>query len=150
MRWTIWDYVSISAGLLYGIPVILYYFTSDIIQLKALIGMVGTVAISETLKKFVIKDANPRPQGASNCNLLCNDGNQSGRPGMPSSHSAQVAFFAGFYIQQTNNWPLKIILVVYAVTVMLSRYIKRCHTINQIVVGGILGVCLSYLVVRHL
>jgi hypothetical protein len=90
MSWTIWDYVSISAGLLYGIPIILYYFEDDSIHIKALIGMVGTVTLSESLKRLVIKDANPRPQGASNCNLLCNDGNQSGRPGMPSSHSAQI------------------------------------------------------------
>jgi membrane-associated phospholipid phosphatase len=150
MQWTIWDYVSMSAGLLYGIPIILYYFTGDSIQLKGLIGMVGTTAISEVLKRLVIKDSNPRPQGASNCNLLCNDGNQSGRPGMPSSHSAQVAFFTGFYIQQTDSWSLKIVLVVYAAAVMFSRYIKRCHTINQIVGGGLLGVYLSYLAVRHL
>ena len=150
MQWTIWDYISMSAGLLYGIPIILYYFTGDTIQLKGLLGMMGTTALSEGIKKLVIKDANPRPSGALNCNLLCNDGNQSGRPGMPSSHSAQVAFFAGFYIQQTHSLPLQIILILYAATVMLSRYIKRCHTINQIVVGGILGTSLSYLVVRHL
>lgn len=147
---TFWDAVSMSAGLLYSIPLVLYYITGDIIQFKGFIGMIGTTAISEGLKRIFIKDASPRPNGALNCNLLCNDGNQSGRPGMPSSHSAQVAFFAGFYIQQTHNLVLKIGLVLYAITMMLSRYLKRCHTINQIVVGGVLGVCLSYLVVRHL
>jgi membrane-associated phospholipid phosphatase len=150
MEWTVWDYISMSAGILYGIPLILYYFTGDIAQLKGLAGMIGTTALSEGIKKLVIKDANPRPQGALNCNLLCNDGNQSGRPGMPSSHSAQVAFFAGFYIQQTQSTLLQVILVVYATGVMISRYVKRCHTVSQILVGATLGMCLSYLVVRHL
>lgn len=150
MVWTVWDYVSMSAGLLYGIPLVLYYFTGDVRQLKGLAGMVGTTALSEGIKKLIIKDANPRPQGALNCNLLCNDGNQSGRPGMPSSHSAQVAFFAGFYLQTIDNGIVKILLIVYAATVMLSRYLKRCHTINQIVIGAALGLLLSYLVVRHL
>ena len=150
MMWTVWDYISMSAGLLYGIPLVLYYFTGDATQLKALVGMIGTTALSEGIKKFIIKDANPRPQGALNCNLLCNDGNQSGRPGMPSSHSAQVAFFTGFYIQIIDNRFIKILLIVYAAAVMLSRYLKRCHTINQIVVGATFGLILSYLVVRHL
>jgi membrane-associated phospholipid phosphatase len=150
MGWTVWDYISMSAGLLYGIPLVLYYFTGDLLQVKGLVGMVGTVVLSEGIKKIVIKDANPRPQGALNCNLLCNDGNQSGRPGMPSSHSAQVAFFTGFYIQTIDSGFIKILLVIYAAAVMLSRHLKRCHTINQIVVGALFGLSLSYLAVRHL
>ena len=69
---------------------------------------------------------------------------------MPSSHSAEVVFFSAFYIQQTNNIIIKICLVVYAGLVMLSRYIKRCHTINQIVAGALLGLSLSWIVVRQL
>jgi membrane-associated phospholipid phosphatase len=85
-----------------------------------------------------------------NCNFLCDDGNQAGRPGMPSSHSAEVAFFSGFYYHQTTNPIIRSLLVIYAGLVMLSRYVKKCHTINQIGVGALLGTGLSWIVVRHL
>ncbi len=139
-----------SVGLLYIIPLVLYIFTNNSIHLKGFLGVAGTTILSETLKRTIIKDVSPRPRGASNCNLLCDDGDQSGRPGMPSSHSAEVAFFSGFYYQLTNNHFVRIILIIYAGSVMVSRYIKRCHTIGQILGGAILGVSLSYFAVRHL
>jgi membrane-associated phospholipid phosphatase len=142
--------ISTSVILLYIIPIFLYGITGNYIHFKAFIGTVGTTIISETIKYFFVGKQSPRPQGAKDCNLLCNDGNQTGQPGMPSSHSAEVAFFSAFYYQQTNNTPIRVLLVLYAALVMLSRYIKRCHTINQIGVGAILGLSLSWLVVRHL
>jgi acid phosphatase family membrane protein YuiD len=144
------DIISSSVIVLYIIPISLYYISGNIIHLKAFIGTAATPFISEFIKLFIIKDKSPRPIGARNCNVLCNDGNQSGQPGMPSSHSAQVAFFTGFYYQNTNNITLRICLIIYSGLVMVSRYIKRCHTINQIVTGAFLGVCLSWLTVRHL
>jgi membrane-associated phospholipid phosphatase len=142
--------LSMSVGILYVIPLILYFFTRNNIHFKAFLGTAGTTIISETLKYFFIGKASPRPEGAKDCNLFCNDGNQAGRPGMPSSHSAEVAFFSGFYYQQTDNIFIKNGLVIYAGLVMLSRYIKRCHTINQIVTGALLGLSLSWFVVRQL
>lgn len=139
-----------SAGLLYVIPIILYMFTRNFIHIKAFFGTAGTTIISETLKYFFIGKASPRPTGAKDCNLFCNDGNQAGQPGMPSSHSAEVAFFAGFYYNETQNPIVRAILVIYAGLVMMSRYIKRCHTINQIGIGALLGLSLSWYVVRHL
>lgn len=150
MKWTIWDYISVSVIFLYIIPLIIYFNTNDIIHIKALLGLIGTTTISESIKRVIIKDNSPRPDGASNCNLLCNDGIQSGKPGMPSSHSAQVAFFTGFYIQYTQNIYVRIILIGYMIIVMFSRYIKYCHTFGQIIIGGIIGGFISYLMVRHL
>lgn len=143
--------ISMSVGLLYIIPVILYYVTGNIIHLKAFLGVTGTTIISETIKYFFIGKASPRPHGATDCNMLCNDGNQSGRPGMPSSHSASVAFFYGFYAQQPSTNPvISNLLLGYALLVMLSRYIKRCHSLSQIVVGATLGLSLSWFAVRQL
>ncbi len=142
------DLLSMSVGILYLIPLILYIITYNPIHLRAFIGTGGTTVISESIK-YVLGKISPRPQGAKDCNLLCNDGNQSGQPGMPSSHSATVAFFSGFYFQETNNVMIKLFLVGYAGLVMASRYIKKCHTLAQIVGGAILGVSLS-LIVRHL
>lgn len=143
--------ISMSTGLLYVIPVILYYVTGNIIHFKAFLGVTGTTIISETIKYFFIGKASPRPQGARDCNMLCNDGNQSGRPGMPSSHSASVVFFYGFYAQQPFTNPvISNILLGYALLVMLSRYIKLCHSLSQIIVGATLGLGLSWFAVRQL
>lgn len=144
------DILSMSVGGLYLVSASLYYITGNVVHLKALFGLAGTTILSETIKKIFIGNLSVRPRGASNCNLLCDDGNQAGRPGMPSSHSAGVAFFTGYYFQLTHNPILKLGLIVYAILVMYSRYTKKCHTIAQIIVGAILGMSLSFMAVRHL
>jgi membrane-associated phospholipid phosphatase len=144
------DILSGSVIIIYIIPFILYTITGNYIHFKGFLGVVGTTIISESIKLFLIGKTNPRPHNAKDCNLLCNDGNQSGKPGMPSSHSASVAFFLGFYYQQSNNKFIHNSLIIYALLVMLSRYLKHCHTISQIGVGAILGLSLSFIIVRHL
>ncbi len=141
--------LSGSVIIIYIIPFILYNITGNYIHFKGLLGTIGTTIISESIKFLFIGKQSPRPHGAKDCNLLCNDGNQSGKPGMPSSHSASVAFFLGFYYQQTNSKFIHSLLLIYTVLVMLSRYWKYCHTISQIGVGALLGLSLS-IVVRHL
>lgn len=142
--------ISMSVALLYIIPPVLYVITKNVIHFKALLGVIGTTFISETLKYFFIGDLSPRPEGAKDCNLLCNDGNQAGRPGMPSSHSAEAAFILGFYYQQYKNKYIRLFLVIYTALVMLSRYLKKCHTISQVFAGAFLGLGLSWLSVQIL
>ena len=140
--------ISFSVIIVYIIPLALFLYTRQVIHLFGLTGVYGTMAISEFIKYYIIQDASPRPKGAMNCNLACDDGNQEGKPGMPSSHSAEVAFFSSFYYQQTTNPIIRGILIVYALLVMASRYLKRCHTFNQIGVGAILGITLSWILSR--
>lgn len=137
--------ISFSVVFLYLIPVVITIYTQQVKHLFGLIGLYSTLLFSEFLKHYVIQDRSPRPKGATDCNLLCNDGNQEGRPGMPSSHSAEVAFFAGYYWDQVEHPLLRLLLVTYAIAVMVSRYLKRCHTIHQIGAGALLGLVLSAL-----
>lgn len=139
------NWISFSVIFLYIIPIVLFVYTWNVMHLKAFVGMALTAWLSESLKWYVIKDASTRPKGAKDCNLLCNDGNQEGQPGMPSSHSAQVAFFTGFYFFQTNNPLIRGLLIGYELLVMISRYLKRCHTIEQIGGGTLFGLTLSLL-----
>jgi len=139
-----------SVGLLYVIPFVLYYITGSRVHFKAFLGVAGTTIISETIKYFFVGRQSVRPQGAKNCNLLCNDGPQAGRPGMPSSHSAEAVFFSSFYYQQTTSPFIRTLLVIYAILVMISRYVKRCHTIQQVFGGALLGAALSFFAVRQL
>lgn len=141
--------LSTSVIFLYIIPFILYLYTRNQIHFRAFLGAASTTVISEGIKYLLIRDNSPRPKGAKDCDLLCKDGNQEGMPGMPSSHSALVAYFAGFYYQQTNNFFVRSLLVLYAGLVMLSRYIKRCHTFNQIALGTIVGLSISWIAVRQ-
>ena len=145
---SLWDVVSYSVVFLYAVPIVLFLYTQEWTHLKALVGLIGTTLLSETLKYHVFQESSPRPKGATNCNVWCDDGNQEGKPGMPSSHSAEVAFFSSFYYLQTKNPLLRILLVIYAAVVMLSRYLKRCHTLHQIGVGAALGLTLSWCFLR--
>ena len=133
------DFISNSILIIYVIPIILYGITRKPYHKIAFIGALATNAISEIIKHVFIKDISPRPQGAMNCDIMCSNGNQEGKPGMPSSHAATIAFFATYYYCHTSNLYIRAILIGYALLVMMSRYHKRCHTVPQIMVGALLG-----------
>jgi len=138
------DLVSFSVIGLYLLPWYRYVQSHALSDLIPFVGMIVTVALNETLKHLVIGDASPRPPRARDCNLWVNDGPQGGRPGAPSGHSAQVAFFAMYALMDPWWSPLsRGALVVYALAVMASRAWKQCHTLGQIVSGGILGTVLA-------
>jgi membrane-associated phospholipid phosphatase len=137
------DFISLSVGGLYILPIISYLYTNNIYHIKGLVGLITTTILSEFIKYNIIGEKSIRPLGASNCNLFCNDGNQENKPGMPSSHTASSVFFTSYYYSFTNNTYIRALLVVYTASVMLSRYIKRCHTIIQIGTGALFGYLMS-------
>jgi len=137
------DAISTSTAVLYIIPIIGYTMSGNLIHIKGLLGLFTTLVLGESAKYYLIKESSPRPKGAYNCNLWANDGHQEGKPGMPSGHSSQVTFFSSFYYQQTTNEWVRAALVLYAILVMIFRYVKRCHTIQQIVTGALLGLFIS-------
>lgn len=140
---TIQNIISTSVILVYIIPVSLFIYTGDTIHIKAFVGSFITI-LTEYVKHRIGKK-NPRPDGALDCNMWCNNGDVSGKPGMPSGHSVSSAFFAGFYFQNTNNVWIKSMLVMYAGLVMISRYMKKCHTIGQIGTGATIGIIFSWI-----
>ena len=142
----IYDLISISTAFLYVIPVIGYTMSGNMIHIKAFVGLLVTMGLGESIKYFVIKEASPRPKDAHDCNLWCNDGPQGGKPGMPSGHSSQAAFFASFYYHQTKNIWIRTGLIIYELLVILSRYQKHCHTIPQIAAGTLFGLFMSWCV----
>jgi len=140
------DYISISVILVYIIPAGLYIYTKNLREIVAIVGAFGSSLISEGIKHLIIGTKSPRPKGANGCNLLCTNGLQEGRPGMPSGHSGLVAFFVGYYWNETNQLWIKVALVAFAALVMYSRYTKRCHSVEQIITGGLFGLGMSQLV----
>jgi membrane-associated phospholipid phosphatase len=142
----IYDLISLSTAFLYAIPIIGYTLSGNILHIKAFVGLFVTMGLGESIKYFVIKEASPRPKAARDCNLWCNDGPQGGKPGMPSGHSSQAAFFASFYYHQTKNVWIRTGLIMYELLVILSRYQKHCHTIPQIAAGTLFGLFMSWCV----
>jgi len=157
--------VSLSVILLYAIPAIRWFQTGRWAEWLALVGMMGTVALNETVKHALIGTQSPRPANAADCNLWVNDGPCGGKPGMPSGHSAQVSFLAAYYLQEAFLTPsapssaslaspstafrfFALLLVGYALVVMYSRYVKQCHTPTQILMGALLGTSASVIVLK--
>lgn len=142
------DIISSSILLLYVISIIMYFKTKDIYHLIIALGLWATAGISEDIKYHIIGTRSPRPEGAFNCNLLCNDGDQEGRPGMPSSHAAVVTFFAIIYWNYTKNPYIRAMLISYYFLILQSRYFKKCHSISQLIVGTLVGVGTSFAILE--
>ena len=138
------DIISLSIWLVYIVPITLFLYTQNPIHVVALIGPV--IAQLSELIKYKIGKRSSRPDGALDCNLMCNDGDKSGQPGMPSGHSIDVSFFTGFYWQYTDNIIIRSALILYAALVMLSRYLKKCHTVGQITAGAMIGLGASFII----
>ena len=141
---SIYNTISSSILLAYFVPLFLTIYKSDLRQLKGFVGVFTTTFFVDILKLHVIGTSDPRPAGARDCNLFNTDGPQSGAPGMPSGHAATAAFFAAYYFKELSNVYVRILLLAYAALIIYSRYIKRCHTISQLLVGTAIGIAGSY------
>ena len=121
--------------------------------------------------KLPILGIGARPYGASGCHFTL-DGKPSTTFGMPSGHS-QIAWFISTYIlcKVINNWnnnnnntrsnPKETVITIFsylwliassiiilsiAFYISYSRvYIEGCHTKQQVILGGILGVACGFI-----
>ncbi len=108
-----------------------------------------------------------RPEGANSCKFIL-DGSDAKQFGMPSGHS-QLAWTLATYIifkiiynfkyeQDKMNktflildyiWIIIscILIIISAFYISYSRvYIEGCHTIQQVIIGGILGIIIGFLI----
>ena len=138
---SVWNALSMSILGLFVIPLVFYFVTGSPRHLWVLVGLFVVYLSSEGLKHYVTAPTGwaitQRPTGASDCNLWCNNGDQEGRPGMPSTHSAEAAYMALMYGSDPKTGG--VLWWIYAAGVMLSRYMKRCHTLPQLLAGDAWG-----------
>jgi hypothetical protein len=134
----IWNIISLSELIVLLSPIYFWFTTYNTIHIIALLGIIVTMIITESIKLWVLPTWS-RPEGAKGCDLLCMSRNDEGKPGMPSGHMSSLAFYGGFY-KITN--PL---FYVYGLLVALSRWGKRCHSVDQILGGTVLGGSLGLL-----
>lgn len=101
-----------------------------------------------------------RPIGAKNCGIFIDDANPNALStsfGMPSGHSNFASLCGTFwilYILQNSdiyngNDIYKYLVIAFitflSLSIMISRYFLGCHTIQQIVVGGLMGIGMGYI-----
>lgn len=142
------DAISMSSSLLFIIPIILYIKTGLFYHINILLGFIFTILSSEFIKRNIIGNLSIRPQGANNCNVLCNDGIQEGKPGMPSSHMASLLYITTVYYDITPVLVQKL-LIVYVIFMAIARYFKKCHSVLQILAGSLYGIIIG-LSVRYI
>jgi len=105
-------------------------------------------------KKYPIIGRGRRPQNM-NCGLFIN-GQASKSYGMPSGHS-QIAWFFSTYtilnLSENNKYRklISTLLIGLGILISYSRvYWSKCHTLQQVIVGGFLGKILGYITYKKL
>ena len=159
-----WDYVSVSVVGLYAYPILkcIELRSLDLKWIVCLFGLFMMHVITTIIKRLTFSSlksfespSSPtldldaknhtthwsmRPVGASNCDILCRNGDQHGRPGFPSGHMATVGFFTVYWLicnpirihEGYDCFSVQSIFVIYTILVALARQYKKCHTWLQI------------------
>lgn len=157
-------------GILRSYPVIMMYSTiimyiisSDIDFLYLLFILAVGEGINYNLKYNFFKPVfgknipllgrGARPKGAKQCGLFITKKEKKiNSYGMPSGHSQNSALFLVFLVLKilsenklNSQSILKIgFLTFWSISVMISRWVFKCHTVSQILIGGSLGSLLGY------
>jgi membrane-associated phospholipid phosphatase len=142
---TINEVISYSAIGVIALPLVLFFVKKDIRYLYIILLGTANNMIHNIIKNYSLNynyEFTKRPQGAYNCNLLANNGNQSGRPGFPSGHVTSITtFFTSIYLlfpeYQTETLTIG---SIYTIIMAYSRIYKKCHTLLQTITGALLGV----------
>ena len=153
------EYISL-VPFVYWCFLYLYYFlyTLNIVpfvfSIKYIFGFTTIVFISEHLKKVVFKKLQPisqRPKEACACDFFSIKGDVGGKPGLPSTHMAIVSYFAFYnmmiiskYCSQKNSIMLNSLNIGFLLLTGWSRYYKKCHNIEQIIAGTLVGSMYSF------
>tara|TARA_B000000557_G_scaffold263889_2_gene267794 strand:+ start:127 stop:609 length:483 start_codon:yes stop_codon:yes gene_type:complete len=99
-------------------------------------------------KEHAIIGSGSRPKGAKNCGHFINN-KKATTYGMPSGHSQNISLFVTYYILElldsidSHKNILILLLIITGIFIMYSRVKFRCHTIQQVILGGIIGVAMG-------
>ena len=142
-----------------------YFLTNDIDLLMLAIALLVNDGINFILKYWIVKPlvgnkklfllgTGRRPDGAKNCSpFLEPNAKPSNSYGMPSGHSQSAVFFSTYVIMNLIDSNVimyeKIlgvnVFIFLALGVMYSRIYLKCHTVQQVIVGGLIGLGLGFL-----
>ena len=140
MRVALANLVSLSAILLFLLPWGFFVATNKMVFLW--LGVVTSLADGSTKiwkHLFGTESVFGRPLGACDCDILCRNGDQSGRRGFPSGHMTTTSVVCTTLALMHGDVGLSLGAAVTIGLMGWARYIKRCHNLVQIVAGTIYG-----------
>jgi hypothetical protein len=154
------EYISLIPFVYWSFLYIYYFlYTIKIVpfvfSIKYIFGFTTIVFISENLKKIVFEKMKPlskRPKDACGCDFFSIKGNVGGNPGLPSTHMSIVSYFAFYnmliintYCLEQNRLTFHSLNIIFLIFTGWSRYYKKCHNIEQILTGILLGSIYAYM-----
>lgn len=154
----VWDYLSMLPIFYMGVLMIATWFHR--IYGWILVGALGVSSLIEGFKLMTRSWLHKytwlrRPDGATNCNCMNDNGDVSGTAGFPSGHVATMAFIVTcLVVLSTRNqssvvmWSWVTYAIVTVTIVALARLKKKCHTPLQVVVGAIIGMLCGLIITR--
>ena len=105
-------------------------------------------------KEYPLLGKGTRPPGAKDCSDFIDPDNRlSSSYGMPSGHSQTSALFCTFMILTIINEKYSdklkmvkcLVILLLTIAIMVSRIHFGCHTPQQVIVGGIIGIILGFI-----
>jgi membrane-associated phospholipid phosphatase len=101
-------------------------------------------------EKFPIIGLGKRPHGAKKCGMFDIKRKDEGY-GMPSGHSQYATMFSSYLFLKTNEdimdqkikYIIQSMLILLALIIMYSRIHLNCHTTQQVLIGGTIGMFLG-------
>jgi membrane-associated phospholipid phosphatase len=149
----IFPIITLLYGLILKSKILLYYgFISILVNLISHKLKYYTKLIYESLNinKLFILGIGKRPRGAVNCGCFIDENNPiklCESYGMPSGHSIIAILTATFWtiyiLNNSKNNLFKILSILilnsFCVLVCFSRIYLNCHTIQQVIIGAIIG-----------
>jgi len=161
--------LPLLSSLIFGI---IYFITNDIYMLYIFIGTYITSITTHLCKNLIFKyieiflsynnfntiksilGSFERPINAKNCgNFYINETNYSTSKGMPSGHcilAGYISIYMYYYIinkykidKKKHNYIL-LLCVSFTFYTMYTRVLFGCHTLEQTIIGGIIGMILGH------
>jgi membrane-associated phospholipid phosphatase len=156
-----------APAIVFSISLIVFIVTRlDVYLLLSILITVGE-AINKVLKHYIFKPImndkyvpilgyGRRPINSKNPAQFgdINNPPYKGSYGMPSGHSQTTITFAVFLIMALFDYHLNLsnsmlyfitfIISIYSIMVLWSRIYLKCHTIQQVIIGSIIGAMLGY------
>lgn len=133
--------VSASAGVI--LPLMLWGWTTDIRYVVLAIAVCVSAVGVEWLKHVIVAAGagswSRRPVGARDCDMWCGGGPVGGAPGFPSGHMTTATLLVTGLWLITRSPVVVWIGVPWIGAMAWARWVKRCHSVVQIVGGALVG-----------
>lgn len=142
------DYIGFFGPYILIFLILLYSFLYSFSLINVIYYILGVlfISLSNNFLKYYIKQPRPTHQKSLfNFEKKHYNSHYSQKYGMPSGHS-QLIWFNVIYIGCIlKNLYFFILSLALALNTMRQRYVYRNHTMNQIIIGSILGICIGYI-----